>query len=208
MAQALVHRAREASLRLAQILDRNRPTTTRVSRPVMGVVCVVAVLCVTAAQYAPQFVTFDRNAPVSHDERAATQPLIAPTTIVADTTPRFSPGAAVVTASWRSDVPRPEKTRSYHAKPAPARKSTPATTNARERDSMMASAPELIVPWLEVNAIAGPDDAAPLQTLVFVQSARYLESDSGVVWSVRVWRITVIKPESKQLTAVPAAHST
>src|SRR6266487_5951235 len=59
MAQALVHRAREASLRLAQILDRNRPTATQVSRPVLGLICGFAVLCVTAAPYVPQFVTFD-----------------------------------------------------------------------------------------------------------------------------------------------------
>jgi hypothetical protein len=72
----------------------------------------------------------------------------------------------------------------------------------------MAASDLAIVPWLEVNAIARGDDATPLQTLVFVQSARYLESDAGVVWRVQVWHITVIKPESRQLPTVPAAHST
>jgi len=36
MAQAAVHRAREASLRLAQILDINRPVVTRVWKPALG----------------------------------------------------------------------------------------------------------------------------------------------------------------------------
>ena len=36
MAQAAVHRAREASLRLAQILDKNRPAATRVWKPALA----------------------------------------------------------------------------------------------------------------------------------------------------------------------------
>ncbi|HYM79371.1 MAG TPA: M56 family metallopeptidase [Candidatus Dormibacteraeota bacterium] len=207
MAQAMVHRAREASLRLAQILDRNRPAATQVSKPVLGLICGLAVLCVTAAPYAPQLVTFDRNVPVT--KGSASQPEIAYAPSVADTTPRFSPGAAVVAATWHGDSAQPRKIRTSPTKPAKARTAVPRTTNQRQPDSTVASVPELpIVPWLDVNAIVGPEDAAPLQTLVFVQSAHYLESDSGVVWSVRVWRITVIKPQSKQAAAAPVAHST
>jgi beta-lactamase regulating signal transducer with metallopeptidase domain len=61
MAQAAVHRAREASLRLAQILDKNRPGATRVWKPALGMVGVFSVVCLMALPHAPQFVAFDRG---------------------------------------------------------------------------------------------------------------------------------------------------
>ncbi len=45
MAQAAVHRAREASLRLAQILDASRPDTKHVWKPALGLVGVFALVC-------------------------------------------------------------------------------------------------------------------------------------------------------------------
>jgi beta-lactamase regulating signal transducer with metallopeptidase domain len=207
MAQALVHRAREASLRLAQILDRNRPAATQVSRPVMGLICGLVVLCVTAASYAPQFVTFDRNGPVTSSEGAA-QPAIAIAPTLSGASDAFSPGVPVVQATWHGDAAQPKKIHPNRTKAIAARSATPRTTNTLKAESTMAASDLAIVPWLEVNAIARGDDATPLQTLVFVQSARYLESDAGVVWRVQVWHITVIKPESRQLPTVPAAHST
>jgi hypothetical protein len=207
MAQALVHRAREASLRLAQILDRNRPAATQVSRPVMGLICGLVVLCVTAASYAPQFVTIDRNGPVTSSEGAA-QPAIAIAPTLSGASDAFSPGVPVVQATWHGDAAQPKKIHPNRTKAIAARSATPRTTNTLKAESTMAASDLAIVPWLEVNAIARGDDATPLQTLVFVQSARYLESDAGVVWRVQVWHITVIKPESRQLPTVPAAHST
>ncbi len=49
MAHAAVHRAREASLRLAQILDKNRPATTRVWKPALGMVGAFSVVCLDGA---------------------------------------------------------------------------------------------------------------------------------------------------------------
>src|SRR6202140_5321068 len=56
MAQAAVHRAREASLRLAQILDKNRPAATRVWKPAVAMVGAFSVACPIALPLAPQFV--------------------------------------------------------------------------------------------------------------------------------------------------------
>ena len=61
MAQAAVHRAREASMRLAQILDKNRPVATRVSKPALGMVAAFSMVCLVALSQAPQFVAFDRG---------------------------------------------------------------------------------------------------------------------------------------------------
>jgi hypothetical protein len=69
MAQAIVHRAREASERVAQILDKNRPAAGGVSKPALGLVGTFAALCVVMVPATPQLVAFDREpgtAPAIH----------------------------------------------------------------------------------------------------------------------------------------------
>ena len=61
MAQAIVHRAREASERVAQILDKDRPAARGISKPVLGLVGMFAALCVVMLPATPQFVAFDRE---------------------------------------------------------------------------------------------------------------------------------------------------
>jgi beta-lactamase regulating signal transducer with metallopeptidase domain len=60
MAQAIVHRAREASERVAQILDKNRPAARGISKPLLGLVGTFAALCAVMLPATPQFVAFDR----------------------------------------------------------------------------------------------------------------------------------------------------
>src|SRR5271156_5651252 len=76
MVQAAVNRAREASLRLARILDHNRPKATRIWKPALGVVAVFSMVCLVALPHVPQFVAFDHMAPSSGDQvdSAASQP--------------------------------------------------------------------------------------------------------------------------------------
>lgn len=61
MAQAIVHRAHEASLRLSRILDKNRPPATHLSKPALGLVGAFTLLCVVMLPQTPQFVSFDRG---------------------------------------------------------------------------------------------------------------------------------------------------
>jgi beta-lactamase regulating signal transducer with metallopeptidase domain len=68
LAQALVSRMHQMSLRVAQILDAKRPGRTRLWKPVLGVSAGLLALVFGAAPYAPQFVAF--QAPSSRDEIA------------------------------------------------------------------------------------------------------------------------------------------
>ncbi len=70
MMQAAVNRAREAALRLAQILDNNRPVATRIWKPALGMVGAFSVACLIALPHAPQFVTFDRGGLASGSDHA------------------------------------------------------------------------------------------------------------------------------------------
>src|ERR1700686_3727190 len=70
MAQAAVHRAREASLRLAEILNKNRPAATKVWSPALGIVGVFSVLCLVASPQAPRLVAFDHSATARNSRQA------------------------------------------------------------------------------------------------------------------------------------------
>lgn len=61
MAHALVHRAREASMRLARILDQNRPVATCVSRPALGAVVAFGVVCLAMLSNSPRIVSFEQS---------------------------------------------------------------------------------------------------------------------------------------------------
>lgn len=61
MAQAAVNRAREASLRLARILDAGRTSTGKVWKPALGFVGAFSLLCLTVLPHAPQVVAFEPN---------------------------------------------------------------------------------------------------------------------------------------------------
>ena len=65
MAQAIVHRAREASVRLSHILDKNRPRATGISKPVLGLVGTFTLLCLIVLPQTPQFVAFETAAHAS-----------------------------------------------------------------------------------------------------------------------------------------------
>ena len=58
MAQAIVSRMREMSVRIAQILDAKRPRQTAFWKPLLGASAGMLALAVAAAWYAPQFVAF------------------------------------------------------------------------------------------------------------------------------------------------------
>jgi beta-lactamase regulating signal transducer with metallopeptidase domain len=103
LAQAAVSRMRQLSLRLAQILDVNRPSSTRIWKPAIPMVLAGAALCGFSAWSAPALVSFqdDAAAPaispaqVAHDlsskEPSVAQPKLILASVALDhptTTPR------------------------------------------------------------------------------------------------------------------------
>ncbi|MGB9234753.1 MAG: M56 family metallopeptidase [Terriglobales bacterium] len=75
MAQAIVHRARETSMRLTRILDNNRPIATRISKPALGLVGAFALLSFVLLPRTPQIVSFEQVAsqPVVSEQRLSQQ---------------------------------------------------------------------------------------------------------------------------------------
>ena len=63
LAHAAVGRMRQLTVRVAMILDPNRPRATQLWKPAIPVVIVLAGLCALPASFAPSLVSFADNAP-------------------------------------------------------------------------------------------------------------------------------------------------
>lgn len=193
LAQAAVHRAREAALRLTKILDKNRPPATRVWKPALGMVGAFSVACLMALPHAPQLVAVDRGFNPSmmagnpaHDYPSALMP------------PAFQTSqqtAAVMPAALHERPRMKAASRAISIQPlAPVQ--TAAQTSA-------ASATEGLV---LANANADEEIVPQFQTLVFIEATPYGNLASPV-WRVQVWRVTVFSGVRERIARVPVASS-
>jgi len=202
MAQAIVHRAREASERVAQILDKNRPAAHGISKPALGLVGTFAALCVVMLPATPQFVAFDRETGTAPAVQRYSSRLVQPASLhAADYRNSFN--AAVIPAGLRSDartvrgvnpVPlkasRPVSPRG-DSLPSQAVVSQAGVRNSRANlghvaagehasDSNPATAAESFTrenPVLEVSVGA---DRPSATTLLFVREARFVTAEFPV----------------------------
>jgi Zn-dependent protease with chaperone function len=209
MAQAAVHRAHEASLRLAEILNKNRPAATKVWSPALGIVGVFSVLCLVVSPQAPRLVGFD------HTPNVVAQQATAALSNGAPGVPARQASAQVVTATVRAKtIPTTslavvqQGDRQYpHGSTARPHGFTehqlgPAVVAARGNPAE----PRLV----EARAIEEDQKAVPqYQTLVFIQTTiettRFASPESPVM--VRVWQITWITTPQANAVSVPVANS-
>jgi len=167
MAQSAINHVRETSLRLAQILDIRRPSSTRVFKPVLGVMAVFAALCLAVLPKAPTLIAFETAVPTSLRTSAGrvTSQLRRPE--VVQTGMRIDNGASVG-------------------------KALPVLAADRSADSprMVAISQRRVYrhPGSLTPAVA--KRPTPKQQLVVViQTAQY-EGPGSVMVTFRVWRVT------------------
>jgi len=215
MAQAVVHRAREASLRLAQILDKNRPAATRVWKPALAMVGAFSIFCLALLPHAPQFVAFDRGVVASHSDHAY---LAAVSQASSSLSLRPSlPAAVVVPAGLRTGESQSGRARDrgtndggttakvvrarVHTHDAAGQQLTP--TRVVAGDSNAAPPPERLV---EASASADHETVPQFRTLIFIEATQYRNSDS-TLWSVQVWRVMLVNSVRDRLAGAPVANS-
>ena len=209
MAQAAVRRAHEASLRLARILDCNRPMATRVWKPALGMVGAFGMVCLVALPLAPQFVAFDRAGTDAFVSSAK-----APGRAQLDSSQlqsSLSP-AAVIPAALRTDessVRVASKTAKAKVIPAHAQAGAQLPSAGVVAALMNEAWPrERVIP---ISARADqeivPQFPAPeFRTVVFFETTQYVASDS-VVWRVQVWHVMLLTAERERLAKVPVVNS-
>jgi beta-lactamase regulating signal transducer with metallopeptidase domain len=205
MAQAAVDRAREASLRLAQILDTKRPVATRVWKPALGMVAAFSVVCLA---HAPQFVAFDRGMLPSNSDHAYSAAL-SPVSFPSLPSTSGEPGVPV-----RLD-PSAAPSASLGASAAGSRDARRSTTGPRAVSHRLASTPVVSARLnaapagdqvVAISANAERETVPRFRTLVFIEATQYRTADSSV-WSVQVWRVTLVSTVPGRLARVLVANS-
>jgi hypothetical protein len=210
MVQAAVHRAREASLRLARILDARRPAATRVWKPALGMVVVFFMGCLAVLPHAPQFVAVDRGM----NDRGVNDPGANARALndgysAAVAGPSLST-VAVVPASFHTNIRINSGALGAHRTSAkrkavhtflPAREMAGVQLAARLNLNDALAAEELMA----IHAVSAHENVPEFRTLVFVETSRYATADA-TYWSVQVWQMTVPSAMAARLARMPVAH--
>jgi len=183
MAQAAVDRAREASIRLAQILDTNRPNSKRIWKPAIAVFGVLALSCLAVVQHAPQFVAFERHPLPVHGDRI-------PAALPAQS--NFS-GAMVVPAAMKIS-----SSQSHDRGPRSTARKVLAEGN-RRADQYPRNIQRVMPRWVavsgttpvEIVVVRTREAVEPGETLLIVRTTQRVGQNSWS-WSVGLWRITSV----------------
>lgn len=187
MAQAAVHRAREAALRLAQILDAGRPNSRSVWKPALALVGTFSLLCLMVVPRAPQFVSFApekqplQTAP-EHSAVLRPSPISAPVVIP----------AAINTAS------------SLPAKKIPQQA---ARAIAHLPEQQPPSPHVIAARWNAGNESTKQNAAPATETLLIIRTTQRVGPNSWV-WSVAVWRLNFVTSSQDEAARGPVAKKT
>ncbi|MGA9543168.1 MAG: M56 family metallopeptidase [Candidatus Sulfotelmatobacter sp.] len=198
MAQAAVHRAHEASLRVAQILDARRSHAKHVWKPALGIVASFSLVCLVLVPRVPEFVAFDR----------AAQPIFGDHVHAGALHQTEFPTAVVIPAALRTG--QPQSIRKFPGATAGRVNGHAVRRQATERRAIV---PQVVAarwsadadPSLANIVMADANETiVPGETLLVVRTTRQVAPNSWV-WSVSVWRITLLQhPASTE----PVANKT
>jgi beta-lactamase regulating signal transducer with metallopeptidase domain len=191
MAQATVDRTREALTRVARILDHQRPSTTRVWKPALGLVGAFSAICLIALPHTPQLVAVETritptNTTFAH---AAGRQVAFHSAMVIPAVLRASDGS-----SGSGSLPR---TPTQVVKP---RRAVPQSVAAGMKGASGAAVPPIVM----ANHSDQATKALVPQMLILIETRQEVSADSWM-WSLRVWRLTVVTPAPAR---VPPAKST
>jgi beta-lactamase regulating signal transducer with metallopeptidase domain len=196
MAQAAVHRAKDLSIRITQILDTKRPATTRVWKPALALTSVFSLACFAVSYCAPKLVAFG-PAPTDPATRAAEVKSI----LHSEETDMPDVRGAIVPASFHipSSTPAAQHQAVSHKASQPHRP-RPVETKLIAQPRQHAATPKVVL----TSAIDHGITAAPkAQIVIFVETAYigYGQADSTQdtqtntpEWQMRVWQILLIAP--------------
>ncbi|MGA8762607.1 MAG: M56 family metallopeptidase [Candidatus Sulfotelmatobacter sp.] len=202
LAQAAVGRMRQTSLRVAQILDGNRPVGTKhVWKPAVSLVAGFAIACAAWVSMSPRLVVFQDSAPV----RAAV-PVIASNVLSSRITEgRVSTAAPAPQAvAWKAPAPV------LRARIVPT-KSKPANVTPPFRSPVLFESAFIIE---QAGSELGAEDlmqlasfpASPVvstEAVFVVVQGREYGSNRRPVYQINVWRISFQQPAGNSIKTIP-----
>ena len=183
LTQAAVNRMRHTSLRVTQILDANRPNATRVWRPALYSLAAFFALCVGSLSHAPELIAFQDQTP---------GPMVA--SIAPSAKPYFD-AEATATPVIDREQSRPTSLN------VPTHNGNTLTGRNQIRHSVNSPAPQRAeyrtrsttsqVAQRTAYRPYGEYELVPHTIVVVMQTAQPQE-EGAMLWTVSVWRMTVL----------------
>lgn len=184
VAQAAISRAKDTSLRLAQILDLDRPKATRVFSPAVAAVAAFAGLCFVAVPNAPRLIAF--QAPLAPVAQSRTTPAEAAYTADADISTAILSKSMVIPAAIHTPVVSPERA-ARNVKAAVHRVRRPVSTVHEVLAKQRQPERKPMVIQASVKQPAPP----PPQYVIFTQSTEYVRVGPNIM-TYSVWRVMLV----------------
>lgn len=198
LAQAVVGRVRQLSLRVTQILDVNRPSNTKIWKPALPVMVLAASLCGFSAWTAPALVGFRND---------ASRPAVP--VLTADDSHSAPPFVRQINAGFvynnRGD-----------GAPHRVAQNIDRRDGAQHRLKRQSSAPSQTMissykrsagPSQLLAAASQPMPQASVKTYVtgdyVVQSAQFTVTGAQGTWQVQMWQVRVLLPADQANKAIP-----
>jgi beta-lactamase regulating signal transducer with metallopeptidase domain len=178
LAQAAISRAHETSLRVARILDLDRPRATKVFKPAMAAVGAVVAFAIVVIPSAPRLVAF-RNTP------ASSRPITAAQLSSVDEYPQVAK-SMVIPAAARLEQPQRKALNLLASKDSRVSNAEPARAFFASHNSSTRR-PVAVVAGLKQN---------PQEVLVVTETTNYFQHGSELV-GISVWRVTLVKAVGK-----------
>jgi beta-lactamase regulating signal transducer with metallopeptidase domain len=197
LAQAAVGRMRQTSLRVAQILDANRPAGTRqVWKPAVSLVAGFAIACVICVSRAPMLVGFENGPPV---HAASPAPVIASNSLPNRVgSGSVSPTVPIVhTIAWKPAAPvTPTRARKI-TKSEPANVVSHSDNLESLESAFFAHSSSRDAKYLAASFTASP--VAATETVFIVVEGHY-GSTGPSVYQISVWRVTLQQPAGSSIS--------
>jgi hypothetical protein len=196
MAQAAVHRAREASLRLAQILDVARPDSRNVWKPALGLVSAFSLICLAIVPRAPQLVSFEQEKPVLHADSG--RPAVFNQSRI--------PAAVVIPAAMHTSTSLP--IRKTH-QPNAARPVEQLSKHSPELSPESQTAPPAVIAArFDTDSERTKQNTLETSAAVLIIQTAHRVGPNSWVWSVDVWRVNLVNATQHEAGKAPLAKKT
>jgi beta-lactamase regulating signal transducer with metallopeptidase domain len=198
LAQGVVNRMRQTSLRVSQILDANRSGATRVWKPALYSVAAFFMVCLVSLSRAPELVAFQDRTP----DVAIASATAASSTLASDAGSDLRKYAIATPVNFRDAAPAKTLSPVRQTGERHMNSLAPQNTTHRIREGTSSLVPQIaknnsglqplrqgILQEARFSTTAKP---APSQAIFVVMQTTQYDETGPMFWSLTVWRVTVL----------------
>ena len=192
LAQAALGRVRQTSMRIAQILDPNRPSSqSRIWKPAISLVAVFAVASAVSIAHGPRLIAFGHDTPSQADQTVATLPLAASHHVTLE--PEAASQYEAVADSSQKIAITPAR---LILRPVPAKLLAPQRSTAKSSANSKARNLTRNAPMIRLTSLTIAPAPATETLFVVIES----RAPDSLDYQIQMWHVTVLRTPVNAVT--------